>query len=406
VGSGGGIKRILNAFSLLNVWGNSAGFWKVSYGTPHKPLHMVALGRKRYVTAYPNGDGTWHIVGGTEHSLGGGVVDPPTLAGRDRDRRHIWTYPVADHVLAGAIARGEGQSPPAFVAPWDPPGAAPFPVLRRYSAASPDILRSLPIELGAHPFAPIVEAQPDPFVSGHSASPLALDPGTDLAKWDSLTWFDRVGPLDVTTTEIPSVASLVRLRTLRDFAEDWSHPVAHDDPGLIVVEPRLIQRVGRSGALIDARLADPTASTKDHQIVTDDGDVAGFVAEMAEHLGPRPFERRTGVSRSAAQRAAANRTMSRQNQARAVRALQMTGDSVRCALEGCEQPVPRPNAHYCCRAHSDAAYRQRRRQRKAPDVDGPTCTKCGALMFAGADGGQGLCVDCENERHHDCARHA
>ena len=136
MGSGGGIKGILNAFSLLNVWGNSAGFWKVSYRTPHKPLHMVALGRKRYVTAYPNGDGSWHIVGGTEHSLGGGVVDPPALRGRDGNRRHIWTYPVADHVLPGAIARG-GQSLPAFVAPWDPPGAAPFPVLRRFSAASP-----------------------------------------------------------------------------------------------------------------------------------------------------------------------------------------------------------------------------------------------------------------------------
>jgi hypothetical protein len=243
----------------------------------------------------------------------------------------------------------------------------------------------------------MVEAQPDPFVSGHAASPVTLDPGTDLAEWAALAWFDRVGPLDVTTTEIPSVASLVRLRTLRDFAEDWSHPVAHDDPGPVVVEPRLIRRVGRSGTLIDARLADPTASTKDHQIVTDDGDAAGFVAEMADRLGPRPFERRTGVSRSAAQRAATNVPISPRNRARAVRALQMTHDAARCALDGCEEPVPRPNARYCCRAHSDAAYRQRKRERGAAPVEGPSCAKCGALMFGGAVGRRGLCTDCEEK---------
>ncbi len=209
-----------------------------------------------------------------------------------------------------------------------------------------------------------------------------------------------VGRLDrakIPRAQVPSVASLVRLRTLRDFAEDWSHPVAHDDRGLVVVEPRLIRRVGRSGALIDARLADPTASNKAHQIVSVDGDVAGFVADAARRLGPRPFARRTGLSLSVAKRAVRGQRISRANRARAVRALQTVKEATTCAIDDCDETVPRPNAVYCGTAHSKLAYRQRVKERTAATAEGPTCSKCGCLMLGGADGRHGLCIDCEEK---------
>ena len=187
------IDALLAPFDALNPFGDRRPFWDVKRGTEDQPLHILSLGQKRYVKAQRGPDG-WEAVGGTEHSLGGGVVDPPAMVGRDAGRRHVWTYPVADHALARATAMAAGQPCPGFEAPWDGSEAPPFPVLRQYMAASPTTLGELPGALGAHPFAPIVEAHPDQLLARHAETPVALDPGTNLAEWATLQWHDRHGP--------------------------------------------------------------------------------------------------------------------------------------------------------------------------------------------------------------------
>src|SRR3974390_3005472 len=117
-----------------------------------RPLHLLSLAPKRYVLLRPLPEGGWEVVGGTEHALGGGVVDPPTLSGRDVERRHRWTYPVA--APAGTPAEGCDA---LLKAPGDEGHAQPFPVLRRFQAATPETLRRVPRVLGAHPFAPLVQ---------------------------------------------------------------------------------------------------------------------------------------------------------------------------------------------------------------------------------------------------------
>ena len=226
---------------------------------------------------------------------------------------------MADHVIEQATAPAEGRTASRFMAPWDAEGVAPFPVLRRFSAASPAELRRVPSVLGAHPFAPLLEAQPDPFIAPHAPTPVALDPGTDLADWASLAWCDQRGILAVTTTKIPSDPSLVRLRTLRDFAADWEVAKPSDDPGPVVLDARLIRRVGRPGSLIDARLANANAAVSEHQLVYDEGDPAAFVAEEARRLGPRPFARRTGLALTVAKRAVAGKPISPRNVEQALR---------------------------------------------------------------------------------------
>ena len=238
---------------------------------------MLALGLKRYVLA-AEGPHDFEVVGGTEHSLGGGVVDPPAMAGRDGERRHLWTYPVAEYALDRALAEGNGEPAPTFRAPWDAPGEAPFPVLHRFSAGSPAALGQLPEHLGAHPFAPIVEARRDRYgMDPDGPTPVALDPGTDLSEWEDVEWRDDHGPLRVTTRPGRVSPYMVMLHRLADFATDWAIPVPPKHQGVVDADPRLIRRVGRGGALIDAQLADSRARAEDHIVVYDDGDPVAFV---------------------------------------------------------------------------------------------------------------------------------
>ena len=76
--------------------------------------------------------------------------------------------------------------------------------------ARPAYCAASPKTTAHHAFAPIVEAQPDPFIAPHAATPMALDPGTDLAEWPRLDFFDREEPLGVTTRVILSDPATVR----------------------------------------------------------------------------------------------------------------------------------------------------------------------------------------------------
>jgi hypothetical protein len=148
--------------------------------------------------------------------------------------------------------------------------------------------------------------------------------------------------------------------------------------------------------LVDAQLADPDAKADHHQVVYSEGDAAGFVAEEARRQGPRPFARLTGLPLKVAERAALGRPISVANVERAIQVLCSEPDVRRCALEGCEAPVYRPNARFCSKAHADRSRQatKRRAERADPFASVPPCRECGAHMLGTADVGSGLCSDC------------
>ncbi len=387
------VDGILRPFNALDPFGDVGTFWTVERKDPSGlPLYILSLGRKRYSKLVSDGAGGFEVVGGTEHSLGGGVVDPPGWGERATDGLRRWVRTVHRYALACAMGPD-----PGWRALWDEGTAQPFPIMRRYSASTPRALAEVPKVLGLHPFGPWIEAQPDKLINDRLA--VALDPGDDLADWAQLRWFDRHGhPIRVGT--IPGAGIAVVLRTLDDYAYQWTRPAPDDDDDLVEIDPRLIRRVGRGGALIDAQLVDPEARAEDHQVVYSAGDPAAFVAAHARRLGPRPFARLTGLPLKVAERVALGQPISDANVAQALHSL--TEGRVaegQCELVGCEQPVPRPNARYCSRAHADRAYRERRRRRSTsqaldPYAGVPRCGACGSLMLGDADTGTGVCSDC------------
>jgi hypothetical protein len=388
------VEDLLRRFDALDPFGDAGAFWSVERGTEERPLHLHCLGRKRYTKLVREGTGGFEVTGGTEHSLGGGVVDPPGWEQRGPDGLRRWVRTVHEYALSCATGPD-----PGWRAGWDEHAEQPFPVLRRFSAASPATLTEVPRALGLHPFGTFIEAEPDKLF-GDPGAPVALDPGGDLASWAQLEWFRRDGrSVRVGTAHGPGVD--VVLRTLDDYAYVWTRPQADDDADdVIEIDPRLVRRVGRGGALIDAQLADPEARPEDHQAVYSEGDRAGFVTERARAMGKRAFARLTGLPATVAERAALGLPISVANVEQAL--FEVTGrmgTERRCALDGCEQPVLRPNANYCSKAHADRAYRERRRGRrasKAPDPFAavPICASCGAYMRGASDTGTGVCADC------------
>ncbi len=392
------VEGLLRRFDVLDPFGDGGAFWSIERGTEDRPLHLHCLGPKRYTKLLPDGTGGFEVTGGTEHSLGGGVVDPPGWDGRGPDGLRRWVRTVHEHALRCATGPD-----PGWRAGWDEHAEQPFPILRRFSASSPSALAEMPSALGLHPFGSFIEAEPDKLF-GNPGAPVALDPGGDLASWAQLEWFRRDGrPVRVGTAHGPGVD--VVLRTLDDFAYAWTRPRDDDDADdVIEIDPRLVRRVGRGGALIDAQLADPTARAEDHQVTYSEGAALTFVGEQAQRLGKRAFARLTGLPATVAERAAVGLPIAAGSVEQALLVLTgRRGTERRCSLDGCGEPVPRPNARYCSKAHADRAYRERRRGRTAlkardPFAAIPTCGSCGALMLGAADTGTGLCVDCAEGR--------
>lgn len=389
------VDDLLARFDALDPFGDGRPFWTVERGTEDQPLHILSLARKRYVKAQ-RGPEHWEAIGGTVHSLAG-VVEPSTMTGRDADRRPIWTLPVLRHALLRATAAADGGPLPRFDAPWDAPGQAPFPVLRRYTVASPTTLSELSEALGAYPFAPIVEAHPDRLLAGHAQTPVALDPGTEFAEWVALDWHDRYGPVPVSTTGMAD-GHTVRLQSLEAFAEDWTAPRQLTDPGEVVIDHRLIRRVGRGGALIDAQLAGDGANANRYEVVYSEGDADTFMLEQAQTLGKRAFAERTGLPPTVAERAAAGKPISRRNVERALRGLLSDHAERVCACDGCDTPITRRNQLYCTTAHREHAYRARQKslRRQAPEAFADlTCAGCGTVLLGSA--AQGPCPVCDRE---------
>ena len=130
----------------------------------------------------------------------------------------------------------------------------------------------------------------------------------------------RYGAVGVTTTGTGD-GHTVPLQTLQEFAEDWTKPREPNDPGEVVIDYRLIRRVGRGGALVDAQLAGDGVNLSQYQVVYGEGDAPAFVYEQARRLGKRAFADRTGLPPTVAERAAMGKPISRRNIDTALRAL-------------------------------------------------------------------------------------
>jgi hypothetical protein len=329
---------------------------------------MLAIGAKRYVTAVEREGGGFRAVGGTEHSLGGGVVDPPAMRGRDADRRHLWTMPVAQRALDLASGQGDG-----WASPWDEPGDDGFPVLRRFAVGSPAALTDLPACLGAHPFAPLVEGQSDKLF-GDEGAPVALDPGTDLANWAGLGWRDSHG---AATNVGVRPGRGVTLRVLDEWALGWCKPVLPEPVGLVEVDAKLIRRVGRGGALIDALLADPEARAEDFQVMYDEGDPAAFVAGLVRAMGRKPFAAAFDVPLRTVHDLARGACPDPVTTALVLDAI-ASGAVAPSSCAGCGGEVWRPGARFCTSSCRETA--KARRRRGAGGVTVPVCAlpKCSA----------------------------
>jgi hypothetical protein len=370
------LKCVLARFNALDPWRDGAPFWKAPRREHNgRPLEGLVIGVKRYVLAtLGEGGDLGEVVDATEHALGGSVVDPPGCTGRAGDGRHRWTREIAAVAVRQAIARARGERLVSLSWPWESDGA--FPAVERCQVASAARLAGLSNRLSLKPFGRYVSGVPE---QRRDFAPVALDPGGDLSDWRKIDWRGAEGE-PVETTVDPSKAAErsdrrapVLLANLGGKAIRWLRPRPVDDRSSVVVEPELIRRVGRSGALIEARLTDPYADTSGLRCVYSEGDPVSYLVNQASKLGPRAFARMSGISREAALRLANGKPVQAATIRKTLANLRIvTSDTHRCQV--CQEPVFRIGALYCsprCR-ETDKKRRQRAGSRFRPRVSGPS----------------------------------
>jgi hypothetical protein len=335
--------------------------------TVSESFHAVVFGSKRHVEVVI-GPHESEVADRTEANLGGFYADPPKMTGRAEDRGRVWSLEAVRIEVAYALDRQRNPTRALRArAPWDEGQRLAFPAVRRLAVVSPEVLRSLPVELRARLGTRYLEAVLDRWFRRHTGgSPVALDPGDDLARWQELRWLDRTTgePLCVTTD--PSDPGAVLLASLASKAAEWSRPPSHEPVGEVVVDPLLVRHLGRISGVIDAEidgLPSDLGSRRPHYEDVDDRQRQA-VAAYASALGKRAFGRRTGLPATVSERAARGGTISKANLRKALRGLRVVDRGTgRCASEGCTRPVFRSGARYCsskCRSRE-----QKRRQRRA-----------------------------------------
>ncbi|MGO9195970.1 MAG: hypothetical protein ACLQK4_02430 [Acidimicrobiales bacterium] len=321
--------------------------------TEKRPLFGLVIGVKRYELATLDDAGDLlEVVEATEHALGGSVVDPPRMAGHDEHGNRRWTREVAAVALRRELARSRGISIVLPLWPWESADEPPSPSISRVQAATPETLAAIRRRIGARPFGLFLQAHTR---RERDVSPVALDPGTDLAEYQSLDWRGAVGQ--------PARVDAVVLDNLGGKAHRWLRPRPIDDRSEVVLVPELIRRVGKAGGVIDAEIVTPDADTSGVRAVYDAGDAAGFVARHAAEIGPRSFSRRYGVPLDTAKGISSGRKRPRQATVRRVlRAMRVESpETPPCPVDG--RPVPKAGSTYCsprCRA---TARKQRQRER-------------------------------------------
>jgi hypothetical protein len=342
---------VLGRFRSLSVDGCSP-FWTVVSENERHPLWGTVGGSKRYVLFTRNDDGSLRtIVKFTEHALAGAVADPPRLAGRGPDGKHLWARAVAEIMAEHAVRSKRVPLACLLQAHWDDPVGPPFPALMRLQAATPEHLRDLEPRLRLKPFGLYVRANADPAFD-NPGSFVGLDPGTDLSAWWHVDWWDERGqPVSISTS--PGEPGHV-VTTLSDKALRWTRPQRKRDPGSILVVWR--RRAGRAGPAIDARLLDPEEDPNELRVFYDDESATGL-QRLALEVGPKQFASMTELSPWAARRFARTGKPTGSMIRRALKGLGVATAEVRTC--SCGQVLQRPNAQACSASCRQRAYRNR-----------------------------------------------
>jgi hypothetical protein len=346
------LDRVLARFDALDPFGTGQPFWKVQREQEGRPLHGLVIGVKRYVLATLDDTGDLlEVVEATEHALGGSVVDPPRMAGHDAEGHRRWTRAVAVVAVRREIARSRGTSLVVPLWPWERGDEPPFPSIGRVQAATHETLTTICRRIGVRPFGL--------FLEGHTrrsgdTTPVALDPGTDLAGYQSLEWREGDGA--------PAHDIADALDNLGGKAHRWLRPRPLDDTSEVVVVPELIRRVGKAGGIIEAEIVGPDVDTSGVRAVYDEGDAADYLARRSDEIGPRAFARTARISRDAAQRLKDGKPVRAATIRRALRNLRIrTAETPTCPVDG--RPVFRAGARYCSPRCQALAKKRRQRER-------------------------------------------
>jgi len=250
--SWGQVDAILGAFDELSP-ARGWPVWGVERGTTEDVLRAVVYGPKRHAQIV----GT-DVVGMTEAQLGGTYVDPPTMAGRGRLGYRAWSE--------AAVARGVGRTDagPGWQwqpVGWDSEGELPFPALRRFSVRNPAMAKALPASFGARPGTRYVSAEK--LWSDEKRSPVALDPGGNLARWQQLAWCDKSTGDSLAVSTDPIDIDRVHIASLADKTDDWRQPSRLAPIDSVTVGA--VRYVGRVSGVIDADAAGAPGALDDYR---------------------------------------------------------------------------------------------------------------------------------------------
>ena len=144
------------------------------------PLYALVFGPKRHCR-FRVVDGEVVIDDFTETQLGATYADPPAMQGRGPDGRRRWSKVAVGREAAYALARRLDPDALRPAAPWDEGQDRAFPALRRLMVKTPEMARMSPECLGARPGTRYLQATLPPRRRGIDETPVALDPGGDLA---------------------------------------------------------------------------------------------------------------------------------------------------------------------------------------------------------------------------------
>jgi rubrerythrin len=158
----------------------------------------------------------------------------------------------------------------------------------------------------------------------------------------------------------------------------------------VTIDPFRVRHVGRVSGVLDADVDGLPGDLAARRPVHEEAQLLRAVQTEAQAMGKRAFHRATNLPLTVAERAALGKAISARNLDKGLEALQ-ADNTRRCALEGCDRPVPRPNALFCCKLHRDRAWRARRRhamprlamQEQDFDAD-VACSNCGAILLGAA----------------------
>lgn len=354
-------------------------------------LLTLIAGPKRHAEFFAEGPTVTDISGHTESVLGGFYCDPPTMCGRAHDGGRLWTLAATQREVEYRLARHYDPEVLRPSAPWDRPGELPFPALRRLVVVTAEVARTLPQQV-RRPGTRYLEGVGSRLRRGSDPAVVALDPGGDLRDCFSLGWLDRRTGEKLRVTTDPEDLDAVLLDTLDQRTIDWATRLPAPPLGRVTIRPDRIRIMGAVSAVIDADL-DGLGEPASCRPVYLEPDREGFVVAEARSMGKREFMRRARLSEGVSQRAASGKRISSRNVDRAFRELTNGATARTCALAGCDEPVTTAQARYCGKAHTDKAYRLRRRAGPAVvEADGepsqrlihPMCAHCGTILLGRA----------------------